>query len=118
MALLFKATMRMPSPVLLLFASVAAAAVRSTPLRWDALEPRTTPRTVELHNLWAHQVPYKDALRAQRQLLAHRVAAVAERRPMLPDVVLLMQHPPVLTLGTRRWAALSPARAVAAALTV
>ena len=35
-------------------------------------------------------------------VLAERVAALKEKRELPPDVLLLVQHPPVLTLGTSR----------------
>src|SRR5512137_2292101 len=41
-------------------------------------------------------VPYADALRMQRELVEER------RGGRVPDLLLLLQHPHVLTLGVRR----------------
>ena len=72
-----------------------------TSLAWEPLAPRPAPRPVVLCNLWDRCVPYATALAWQRQLLAERVEALREGRPLPPDVVLLMQHPTVLTLGRK-----------------
>lgn len=41
------------------------------------------------------RVPYREAWALQKSLVARRVA-----NPSLPDVLLLLEHPPVYTLGT------------------
>lgn len=79
-----------------------AAVVASASLAWEPLPPRATPRMVDVHNAWSRQVPYADALKLQRQLLAERTAALREpSRGSHADCLLLVQHPPVFTLGTR-----------------
>ena len=71
---------------------------------FEALPPRTAARTVHVHNMWDRHVPYADALAWQRQLFAERVAGVSGREPAAggspSDALLVLQHPPVLTLGT------------------
>ena len=69
---------------------------------WDALLPRAAPRAVQLHNLWDRQVPYQAALDWQRSLHADRVAALKRGEAPPPDTLILLQHPPVLTLGRGR----------------
>jgi lipoyl(octanoyl) transferase len=66
------------------------------------LPARSTPRAVRVHNLWDREVPFSEALAWQRALQADRVAAKrkAADDAGLQDTLLLMQHPPVLTLGT------------------
>jgi len=46
-----------------------------------------------IHSLYLGRVPYADALLLQRELVALRTAA------RIPNVLLLLEHPPVLTLG-------------------
>ena len=46
-------------------------------------------------------VPYKTALRWQRNIYNLRVQAVKNNRPVPRDTLLLLQHPPVYTLGAR-----------------
>jgi lipoyl(octanoyl) transferase len=50
-------------------------------------------RELEIRRLG--KVPYKEALDLQRALVEER------RSGRIPDILLLLQHPPVLTLGTR-----------------
>eukprot|EP00322_Chrysochromulina_rotalis_P010981 CAMPEP_0115867884 /NCGR_PEP_ID=MMETSP0287-20121206/20998_1 /TAXON_ID=412157 /ORGANISM="Chrysochromulina rotalis, Strain UIO044" /LENGTH=250 /DNA_ID=CAMNT_0003322503 /DNA_START=29 /DNA_END=781 /DNA_ORIENTATION=- len=56
--------------------------------------------------MWDQQVPYAQALTWQRRLLAEHVAVLRAdatgdgAAAGLTDTLLLMQHPPVLTLGT------------------
>lgn len=78
--------------------ALGSCALAST--SWEPLTRRQTARTVELVNLYDRVVPYTAALEWQRQLLSERVAARRESQPAPPDTLLLMQHPPVLTLGT------------------
>jgi lipoyl(octanoyl) transferase len=52
------------------------------------------PRTVEIRRLGT--VPYRDALDLQKSLVEDR------RAGRVPDLLLLLQHPPVITLGVRR----------------
>ena len=51
-------------------------------------------RTVEVRRLGI--VPYRDALDLQKSLVEDR------RAGRVPDLLLLLQHPPVITLGVRR----------------
>lgn len=68
---------------------------------WEALPSRTGPRpTVQVHNLWDQRVPYHEALAWQRRLLSERVASLRSGAAPAGDSLLLLQHPPVLTLGT------------------
>ena len=68
---------------------------------WEALPSRTGPRpTVQVHNLWDQRVPYHEALAWQRRLLSERVASLRSGAAPAWDSLLLLQHPPVLTLGT------------------
>ena len=65
----------------------------------------TTARPqVAVHNLWDVEVPYAEALEWQRELQKDRVASVQSRgagqSSDATDTVILLQHPPVLTLGT------------------
>ena len=69
---------------------------------YEPLPPRYPRRRVIVHNCWDQVVPYAEALAWQRQLRDERVQFLRERKPQLPDALLLMQHPPVLTLGTSR----------------
>ena len=50
-------------------------------------------RTLEVRRLGI--VPYGDALELQKRLVAERLAGA------IPDQLLLLQHPPVITLGVR-----------------
>jgi len=52
-----------------------------------------TAAPVELQAVWLGRVPYREAWHAQRELAAAR----ADDR--VPDLVLLLEHPAVLTLG-------------------
>ena len=61
---------------------------------------RQQPRHVKVHNLWNHQVPYATALAWQRALHAERVEAARIGEALPDDILLVVQHPPVLTLGT------------------
>jgi lipoyl(octanoyl) transferase len=54
----------------------------------------TRPRTFEVRRLGL--VPYGEALELQKALVEER------RAGRLPDLLLLLQHPPVITLGVRR----------------
>ena len=47
----------------------------------------------ELHAAWLGRVPYAEALRLQDERVAARRAGTA------PDTLLLLEHPPVITLG-------------------
>ena len=47
----------------------------------------------ELHAVWLGRVPYAQALRLQEERVAARRAGAA------PDTLLLVEHPPVITLG-------------------
>ena len=71
-------------------------------IAYEPLPPRTPSRRVILHSRWDQVVPYTEALAWQRQLRDERVQLVRDNKPPLPDALLLMQHPPVLTLGTSR----------------
>ena len=51
-------------------------------------------RTLEVHRLGV--VPYGEALEMQKALVEER------RAGHIPDLLLLLQHPPVITLGVRR----------------
>ena len=51
------------------------------------------PRPIEIHRLGV--VPYGDALELQQQLVAQRKAGA------IPDQLLLLEHPPVITLGVK-----------------
>ena len=53
-----------------------------------------SPRTFEIRRLGL--VPYGEALELQKALVEERRAA------RVPDLLLLLQHPPVITLGVRR----------------
>ena len=75
-------------------------------IAFDPLPPRTPPRRVLVHNQWARVMPYAEALAWQRELHGERVQLIRDGKPPLPDALLLMQHPPVLTLGTARCAPL------------
>lgn len=57
---------------------------------------------VTVHNQWSRQVPYTEALDWQRRLRDERVAAIRESPDAAPPLgaLVLLQHPPVLTLGT------------------
>jgi lipoyl(octanoyl) transferase len=55
------------------------------------------PRPVEVRRLGV--VPYADALELQRQLVEER------RAERVPDLLLLLQHPHVITMGVKRGAA-------------
>jgi lipoyl(octanoyl) transferase len=48
-------------------------------------------RPLEVH--WLGRVPYRDAWQKQHELVA------ARRRDEIPDQLLMLEHPPVLTLG-------------------
>jgi lipoyl(octanoyl) transferase len=50
-------------------------------------------RTIEVRRLGT--VPYSDALQLQRELVEER------RANRVPDLLLLLQHPPVITLGVK-----------------
>ena len=67
---------------------------------FDPLQPRALPRSVRVHNLWDQCIPYADALAWQRELLSERVAASRSGGVEQEDVLIMLQHPPVLTLGT------------------
>ena len=67
---------------------------------WTPLPRRDSVRTVLVHNLWDRCVPYGDALAWQRALHRERTAAVVQEAPPPQDMLLVMQHAPVLTLGT------------------
>lgn len=92
-------------------AAVHAAVAAMATLSFDPLPPRpaSAPQTVRVHNLWRHQVPYVEALAWQRHLLADKVEARKQQQlarkqgggtATADDVLIVLQHPPVLTLGT------------------
>src|SRR5688572_10360424 len=56
-------------------------------------EREMTPGVFEVRRLGV--VPYDEALALQRKLVEER------RAGRIPDVLLLLQHPPVITLGVR-----------------
>lgn len=66
---------------------------------FDVLTPRAAPRIVAVHDLWDQQVPYAEALDWQRHLLKERTTHATDADHP-EDALLVMQHPPVLTLGT------------------
>ena len=84
---------------------VWVATVATLSSSWQAIPSRTGTRpSIQVHNYWDQQVPYNEALAWQRRLLSERVDRIrnsdnAQSRPN--DVLLIMQHPAVLTLGTR-----------------
>ena len=78
------------------------ALLPASAIAYEPLPPRTPSRRVILHSRWDQVVPYTEALAWQRQLRDERVQLVRDKKPPLPDALLLMQHPPVLTLGTSR----------------
>src|SRR6266480_5634107 len=51
------------------------------------------PRSIEVH--WLGNVPYNDALELQKRLVEQR------KSDAIPDQLLLLEHPPVITLGVR-----------------
>ena len=66
-------------------------------------EPLPTPRdarTVRVRNIWDQRVPYAEALAWQRALLAERAAASRSGDAGPGDALIVLQHLPVLTLGT------------------
>ncbi|HEU5257299.1 MAG TPA: lipoyl(octanoyl) transferase LipB [Vicinamibacterales bacterium] len=63
-----------------------------TPTTADVCAPR--PRTLDVRRLGF--VPYGEALDLQKALVEER------RAGNVPDLLLLLQHPPVITLGVRR----------------
>lgn len=69
---------------------------------WEQMAPRVKPRPVQLHNFWNQQVPYEQALRWQRLLHAECVEALRTGNGQPRDTLILLQHPPVLTLGRSR----------------
>ena len=70
-----------------------------------AFEPIRRPTgqrpTVAVHNMWDKLVPYAEALEWQRSLQKARVASILEPGATASDAIIVLQHPPVLTLGTR-----------------
>jgi len=85
-----------------MFLSIASVTLASCASCWEALPPRASGSrpTVQVHSRWSERVPYNEALAWQRHLLAERVAALRAGEASPSDSLLLMQHPPVLTLGT------------------
>ena len=69
-------------------------------LSWEPVPARGATRRVLVHNLWDAPIGYTDALEWQRQLRDARVQRLRDDGPSLPDTLLLVQHPPVYTLGT------------------
>ena len=67
---------------------------------WEPLPARTAARRVHVHNRWDAPIGYADALEWQRRLRDARVQSLRGDGPSLPDTLLLVQHPPVYTLGT------------------
>jgi lipoyl(octanoyl) transferase len=51
------------------------------------------PRSIEVH--WLGNVPYDDALELQKRLVEQR------KSDAIPDQLLLLEHPPIITLGVR-----------------
>ena len=77
-----------------------ATAATSCACAFEPILRHASPRpTVAVHNLWSTQVPYAEALEWQRALQKERVASLLDDDAT--DTVILLQHPPVLTLGTR-----------------
>ncbi|HXR26808.1 MAG TPA: lipoyl(octanoyl) transferase LipB [Candidatus Baltobacteraceae bacterium] len=56
-----------------------------------ATRPASTPDDLEIR--WLGRVPYREAWAMQHELVAARAAG------RIPDQLLLLEHPPVLTLG-------------------
>jgi len=69
-------------------------------IAWEPLAPRSTLRDVRVHNLWRQRIPYADALAWQRQLRSAHIETLRSGELPAEDTLLVMQHPPVLTLGT------------------
>lgn len=90
--------------VVLALGHAAAWAAMSSSTTWEPLPPRAAsepPRQVLLHNFYDTQIPYADAWDCQRRLLGERTAALkAKSASSGADVLIALQHPPVLTLGT------------------
>jgi len=73
------------------------SATRTSPGRRGASGVRCRCRSVALYDCHAQAVPYEAAWAWQRR----RAEAVAARGPHAPpQALLLLQHPPTLTLGT------------------
>ena len=92
----------MPSSALL---SVAVSTFAAALAPFDPLPPRAAgaSRSVRVHNMWQQHVPYDEALAWQRTLLQERVTARSNKLSVdegPTDVLIVLQHPPVLTLGT------------------
>jgi lipoyl(octanoyl) transferase len=68
------------------------SAEQGTGISCSNAAPGFSRRVCELYHF--AQIPYQDAWNWQRQLLADRIQNSA-----LPDVLLLLEHPPVYTLG-------------------
>jgi len=51
------------------------------------------PRSLEVH--WLGRVPYAESLDLQKRLVEHR------KNDAIPDQLLLLEHPPVITLGVK-----------------
>lgn len=71
-------------------------------IAWEPLAPRSTLRDVRVHNLWRQRIPYADALAWQRQLRSAHIETLRLGELPAEDTLLVVQHPPVLTLGTSR----------------
>ena len=88
----------------LLFHLAASAVVALDMPHVSPLPTRTCARRVLLHNMYDQEVPYAKALECQRRLVAERAAMHGRQgdsaAPALEDVLICLQHPPVLTLGT------------------
>lgn len=82
---------------MLLAAAASSCACAFEPILRPAAGTRPT---VAVHNMWNTLVPYADALEWQRSLQKERVATILDGVES-SDAVILLQHPPVLTLGTR-----------------
>lgn len=51
---------------------------------------------------WLGRIAYTDALELQEELVAERGAPAGETAPEKPDVLLLLEHEPVYTIGRTR----------------
>ncbi|KAL1525454.1 hypothetical protein AB1Y20_020311 [Prymnesium parvum] len=91
-----------PRLALLLVTLPLAALLCDAPNVWQPLVKREVPRVVHVHNMWDQKVPYATGLAWQRQLHAQRVEVTRGAKDRMPhDSILVLQHHPVLTLGTR-----------------
>ena len=76
------------------------AALTALALTFEPLPTPRDARTVRVRNIWDQRVPYAEALAWQRALLAERAAASRSGDAGPGDALIVLQHLPVLTLGT------------------